>query len=61
MALISFPRGLTLRSTLAADTGAKLRGTDNLHLESVTGSGWDIIINTKAQPSIEQVSELFFL
>jgi hypothetical protein len=27
---------------------------------NVTGIGWDIIFNTPTQPSIEQVSELFF-
>ena len=27
---------------------------------NVTGIGWDIIFNTPAEPSVEQVSELFF-
>jgi hypothetical protein len=39
---------------------ALLAAAQILPLANVTGIGWDIIFNTPAEPSVEQVSELFF-
>jgi hypothetical protein len=49
------PLGLLFSAGLALLAAAQILPPAN-----VTGIGWDIIFNTPAEPSIEQVSELFF-
>ena len=49
------PLGLLFSTGLALLAAAAILPPTN-----VTGIGWDIIFNTPAQPTIEQVSELFF-
>jgi hypothetical protein len=49
------PLGLLFSAGLALLAAAQI-----LPAANVTGIGWDIIFNTPAQPSVEQVSELFF-
>lgn len=49
------PLGLLFSAGLALLAAIQL-----LPAANVTGIGWDIIFNTPQQPSIEQVSELFF-
>ncbi|MFN3624177.1 MAG: hypothetical protein ACK4TP_08965 [Hyphomicrobium sp.] len=49
------PLGLLFSAGLAL-----LAAVQILPAANVTGIGWDIIFNTPEQPSIEQVSELFF-
>ncbi len=49
------PLGLLFSAGLALLAAVQLLPSTN-----VTGIGWDIIFNTPEQPSVEQVSELFF-
>jgi len=49
------PLGLLFSAGLALLSAAAVLPATN-----VTGIGWDIIFNTPAQPSVAQVSELFF-
>jgi hypothetical protein len=49
------PLGLLFSAGLTLLAAAHVLPTTN-----VTGIGWDIIFNTPAEPSVEQVSELFF-
>jgi hypothetical protein len=49
------PLGLLFSAGLALLAAIQL-----LPVTNVTGIGWDIIFKTPAQPSVEQVSELFF-
>lgn len=49
------PLGLLFSAGLALLAAIQLLPATN-----VTGIGWDIIFNTPEQPSVEQVSELFF-
>jgi hypothetical protein len=49
------PLGLLFSAGLALLAAAQI-----LPAANITGIGWDIIFNTPAEPSVEQVSELFF-
>jgi hypothetical protein len=49
------PLGLLFSAGLALLAAAQI-----LPAANITGIGWDIIFNTPAAPSVEQVSELFF-
>ena len=54
-----FPPGAAARVAVSAGL-ALLTAMAVLPAANVTGIGWDIIFNTPAEPSIAQVSELFF-